>query len=385
MCSTNTSSLIKPTVMVVDDSPVMLATINGILSHHYHVNMFGSPEVALNAVSGDYFPDLILLDVMMPEMDGYTFLKRLLRDSQNKLDNIPVIFLTSANSAEDEELGFSLGAVDYIQKPINSTILLARMRVHINAKLARDQLRLNNSFKDIEIDSRLRENLVIKDASFHALALLAEIRDPESANHLHRTQAFVLALAKRLSHNPRYKSSLSEAQINLIMKAAPLHDIGKVGIPDEILLKPGKLTLDEFETMKTHASLGKMAIETAIKRSSGIFSLDLSLEEGDTTLSFLDVALQIVGSHHEKWDGSGYPNGLIGDALPLSAQLMALADVYDALSSRRPYKEPFSESDVIRIILEGSGLHFNPDIVDAFIDVKEQFSIIAKHYSDHEA
>jgi putative two-component system response regulator len=220
-----------------------------------------------------------------------------------------------------------------------------------------------------ELMQRTQENELIKDTTIVALSSLAETRDNETGNHIRRTQNYIRALANQLKNHPRFKDFLTDDHITLLYKVAPLHDVGKVGIPDSILHKPGKLTDDEFEIMKTHAALGGNAFASAVA------GLDISS-------TFLDVACQIAMSHHEKWDGSGYPAGLRGDDIPIPARLMALADVYDAMSCRRVYKSAIAHDDVTSIILEGRGKHFDPDVVDAFLEIQPQFVAIAEKYKD---
>jgi putative two-component system response regulator len=202
-----------------------------------------------------------------------------------------------------------------------------------------------------------------------AMASLAETRDNETGNHLKRTQNYIRALAMKLCDHPRFREFLTEDNIESLYKLAPLHDIGKVGIPDAILLKQGKLTLEEFEIMKTHPLLGGNAISAA---ESGL----------PTPNCFMHIAREIANSHHEKWDGSGYPLGLKGNEIPISARLMSLADVYDALISRRIYKEPFTHEEAVAHILLGRGIHFDPDVTDAFLAIQKEFRQIAEQYQD---
>ena len=315
-------------------------------------------------------PSLILLDVMMPEMDGYSVLAEL--HANPATADIPVIFVTALESSDDEERGLTLGAVDYITKPIRPAIVVARVRTQLELKAARDLLQDRNRGLEAEVARRMAENLRIQDVSIHALARLAEVRDPETGNHLRRTQAYVLTLAQQLSTHPRFAAFLTPPNIEVLVKSAPLHDIGKVGIPDSILLKPGKLTADEWEIMKTHCRLGYLAIEQAE-------------HDADRPVAFLAMAKEITHHHHERWDGSGYPDGLAGDAIPISARLMALADVFDALIAQRSYKKPFPVEDALRIIRDGQGSHFDPDVVDAFFARVDEFLRIAAAYADPES
>jgi putative two-component system response regulator len=355
------------TVLVVDDMPENLAVISQLLQPAYRVQAARSGRAALRIVQAQPRPDLILLDVMMPEMDGYAVLERLRADVGTR--HIPVIFITALGADEDEELGLRLGAVDYLTKPIKPSVLLARVGTHIELKQARDFLMGRNASLETEIESRMAENDLIQLVSIRALAHLAETRDPETGNHILRTQAYVQTLANHLRGNDRFGRLLTERYIDLLALSAPLHDIGKVGIPDAILLKPGKLDPDEWAIMQTHASIGADAIELAER-------------DAEQEVAFLKLAKEIARWHHEKWDGSGYPDGLAGDAIPLSARLMALADVFDALISQRVYKPAMPYARARAIIVEGRGRHFDPDLVDAFTDHFEDFVAIAERYRD---
>ncbi|GLR12723.1 two-component system response regulator [Chitinimonas prasina] len=359
----------KHTVLVVDDTPDNLSLMSGLLRAAYKVKLAPNGERALQIAAGEGKPDLILLDIMMPEMDGYEVLRRLQADGATR--DIPVIFLTAMSASEDEKIGLDLGAVDYITKPINPAIVLARVHNHLQLKVARDFLRDQNTYLEAEVAKRTVEVIAIQDVTIRAMASLAETRDNETGNHIRRTQFYVKALALHLQPHPRFAGELTESAIESLFKSAPLHDIGKVGIPDRILLKPGRLDPDEFEIMKTHTTLGRDAIARA------------EAELG-RTIPFLRYAKEIAYAHQEKWDGSGYPQGLVGDDIPMSARLMAVADVYDALISKRVYKPAFSHDKASDIIREGRGSHFDPDVVDAFLSIHETFRQIAARYSDGE-
>ena len=361
----------ETTVLVVDDSVESLAILNELLRDQHRVLAATSGETGLRIASGQPRPDLILLDVMMPGMDGYTVLARLRQQPATR--DIPVIFLTSLGSADDEGRGLEMGAADYIAKPVTPAVLRARVSVQLEAKLARDWLRDQNATLDAEARRRVAENDLTQQASIRALAHLAEMRDPETGNHLLRTQGYVRELAERLRHNPRFSATLTDSYIELLSRSAPLHDIGKVGVPDYILLKPGKLDAAEMTIMRTHAELGSRAIEKSER--------DLAIR-----LPFLSVAKEIAHWHHEKWDGSGYPDGLAGDSIPVSARLMAVADVFDALISVRVYKPAMSYGKAREIMAAGRAKHFDPDVADAFLDGFEAFVAIARqHLDDAEA
>lgn len=357
----------QSTILIVDDTPENLSVLGELLQRTYRVRAANSGRRALQIAQSQPTPDLILLDVMMPEMDGYGVLARLRADPATR--QIPVIFVTAMDGIEDEEHGLDCGAVDYITKPIRPAVVLARVRTQLELKRARDILRDQNSYLEAEVARRMAENQLIQQVSIHALARLAETRDPETGNHLRRTQEYVRTLANGLREHPRFAGYLDSRTIDDLAKSAPLHDIGKVGIPDHILLKPDKLTAEEWEIMKTHAELGSHAIDQAEA-------------DAEKTVEFLAIAKEIAHYHHEKWDGSGYPEGRAGDAIPISARLMALADVFDALICKRCYKPAFPFEQAYGIIIEGSGKHFDPDIVATFIDEFDTFKRIALTYAE---
>ncbi|WP_041040151.1 response regulator [Paramagnetospirillum magnetotacticum] len=368
-------------VLIVDDTPQNLTILGELLQPLYQVRVANSGERALRIVGSTPRPDIILLDVMMPGMDGYAVLERLRSDPETH--DIPVIFITAMNATEDEERGFALGAVDYITKPIVPAIVLARVRTHLELKRARDRLASQNDWLEQEVARRMSENLLIQDLSVRALACLAEARDNETGHHIIRTQAYVDLLARSLANHERFHQALVGPRLGMVVKAAPLHDIGKVGIPDAILLKPGRLTPDEFEVMKTHPAIGAEAISRAMDQALAQADNKMAAQAGEA-FSFLKVAHEISIGHHEKWDGSGYPTGLSGEAIPVSARLMALADVFDALICRRVYKAAMSIEDATAIIAEGRGRHFDPDVVDAFLSRRDDFVEIARRHADPE-
>ena len=356
----------RATILVVDDTPNNLTLMSELLKDNYKVKVANSGERALKSVQGGK-PDLILLDIMMPGLSGYDVIRELKADPESR--HIPVIFLTAMSAAEDEAKGLELGAADYITKPISPPIVLARVKTQLQNKAVADFLRDQNAFLEAEVAKRTREIAAIQDVTILAMASLAETRDSDTGNHIRRTQFYIRALAEKLKTHPRFGYFLSEQTIDLLFKSAPLHDIGKIGIPDRILLKPGRFTPDEFEIMKTHTTLGRDAIEDAEKR------LGVKVE-------FLHLAKEIAYGHQEKWDGSGYPTGAGGDDIPISARLMAVADVYDALISRRVYKDSMSHEQAMKIMVEGKGAHFDPDVADALVELQEEFKAIAARYAD---
>ena len=355
----------KETILIVDDEPTNLAVLNTALRENYRIRVANSGQRALDVAITAPVPDLIILDIMMPDMDGYAVLEKL--KSLDITREIPVIFVTAMETERDEEEGLSMGAVDYITKPVRPAILQARVKTHLMLKQASDILHNQNDYLEAEVTRRMQENHVIQNVSIRALAHLAEIRDPETGEHILRTQAYIKLLAVQLQISTRFKSVMTDHYIQMLTKSAPLHDIGKVGIPDEVLLKPGKLSDDEWEIMKTHAALGAKAIEQAEK-------------DVDTSVEFLSIAKEIAHWHHERWDGTGYPDGLVANDIPLSARLMAVADGFDALISVRVYKSAMSFNKAKTIIVAGKGDQFDPDIIDAFVACFDGFVAVAKKY-----
>ncbi|MEI7841766.1 MAG: two-component system response regulator [Gallionellaceae bacterium] len=357
----------KATILVVDDTPANLSMMNALLKDDYVVKVANSGTRALQIAHADGPPDLILLDIMMPEMDGYEVCRQLKLDVQTR--DIPVIFLTAKSEVDDEQHGLELGAVDYITKPISPPIVMARVRNHLALKAAADFLRDQNDYLEQEVKKRTCEVIAIQEATIQIVTSLAETRDASTGNHIRRTQFYIQALAEKLAQSPRFAADLGPHEIESIIKSAPLHDIGKVGIPDNILLKPGRLTPEEFEIMKTHTTLGRDAIENAEAQMG-------------TKIDFLHTAKNTSFSHHEKWDGSGYPQGISGEAIPLSARLMAVADVYDALLNERVYKPAIAHEAALAIMREGRGRHFQPEILDAFLEIHETIRAIATRFAD---
>jgi putative two-component system response regulator len=360
----------RPSILVVDDIPENLSRISDLLADHYTVRVAPNGARALKVAHSEHAPDLILLDIMMPDMDGYEVCRRLKADPATA--GIPVLFLTAKVDEQDEQMGFDLGALDYITKPVSPPIVLARVRTHLALKAAADRLRGENDLLEQQVRRRTEELSALQDVTILIMASLAETRDNETGNHILRTQFYVKLLAEHLARQPRFAGALTPDYIELLFKSAPLHDIGKVGIPDRILLKPGRLDAVEFEIMKTHTTLGRDAIVQAEQRLG-------------VSVPFLQCAKEISYSHQEKWDGSGYPQGLSGDAIPLSARLMAVADVYDALICRRVYKAPMSHQQAVDIMAAGRGTHFDPDILDAFLALQDECQAIAARYSDSDA
>lgn len=346
------------TVMVVDDTETNIDILVETLGDDYDISVAMDGQSALEDINGN-LPDLILLDIMMPGMDGYEVCEKLKADEATR--NIPIIFLTAMTEEQDEAKGLALGAVDYVTKPFSPGLVKSRVRNQLELKRHRDHL-------EELVRERTQELELTQEATIESMAALAEYRDPETGGHIRRTKNYVKILAEQVKDHPNFKDFLGGDTIELLYKSAPLHDIGKVGIEDSILLKPGKLTDEEFGEMKKHSTYGRKTIQAAVSK--------LGRD------SFLRYAEDIAYTHHEKWDGSGYPQGLKNGDIPISGRLMALADVYDALISKRVYKAPFTHSKAVAIITEGKGKHFDPDMVDAFLEIQEEFRRIALEFAD---
>ena len=359
----------KSTVLVVDDTPDNLTLIAGLLKEKYRLKVANSGAKALS-IARTSPPDLILLDIMMPEMSGYEVCEALKSDDTTK--EIPIIFLTAQIDMEDERRGIEMGAVDYITKPFSGPVVMARVATHLKIKAAADFLKDNNEYLEQEVLRRTSDMIGIQDTTILVMASLAEARDAEASNHLRRTQAYVKAIAQKLTEHPRFREFLTDATIDLLFRAAPLHDVGKGGIPDRILLKPGKLTPEEFETIKTHTTLGRDAIAHAWPR----MGMDVP---------FLDLAREMAYSHQEKFDGTGYPQGLGGDDIPISARIMAVADVYDALIAHKPWRKRIDRDAAREIMIEGRASHFDPDVLDAFLEIEQDISAITARFPDTKA
>lgn len=354
-----------PIILCIDDTPANLALLNGLLEQDYQVKLANSGLKALKLLERQSV-DLILLDVMMPEMDGYEVCQRL--KTQASTQAIPVLFLTALNKTEDEQRALAVGGSDFITKPINPDVLQARIHTHLQLKRYHDSLRQQNQDLEARLEKRLSDIYNLQDASLSVMISLAEFRDEDTGMHIKRTQHFVKVIAQQAQRSLPHLQ-LEDTEIELMTRCAPLHDVGKITIPDHILLKPGKLTDDEFEVMKNHAQRGYDILESAA-RSMGSY--------GD----YLEMAKSIAISHHEKWDGSGYPNQLSGKAIPLAGRLMALADVYDALRSERPYKVAFEHAKALEIMQTMSAKHFDPELFACFVSIEDQILEISRQWSD---
>lgn len=375
-----TATKAKRRILLVDDAAENLRILGENLRHNYTIMFARNGQDALRIANGDPQPDIILLDVVMPGMDGYQVCRQLKDTARTK--HIPVIFVTAQNEEDDEAMALALGVEDYIKKPFQISVVRNRVDNHLKLKDLRDALRRKNlelkeerDSLDEQVKERTKELAAYtvelqntQVATIHAMANLAEWRDPETGAHIKRTQNYMGALARALAKNPAFADMLPEEEIERLQVSAPLHDVGKVAIPDAILQKPGKLTDEEFAEMKTHTTQGHRLLKTAEEELGGH--------------SFLHTADEIAHSHHERWDGRGYPQGLKGEEIPLSARIMSVADVYDALRSKRVYKPAMPHEKAASIILEGRGTQFDPDVVDVFMSIQDEIQDIAARYSD---
>lgn len=339
----------KDLILVVDDVEINRDLLESILSNDYDVMQAASGIEAISMMfSASVIPSLVLLDIMMPEMDGLTVLEMM---KDNVLTaKIPVIFITAA-AETTETRGLSLGAVDYIAKPFNPEVV--RVRIANQLMIQKYQ----NNLEDM-VSIKVAELMHSKDKMLENMANIIEYRNLESGQHVKRTSGMTRILADYLQNHVEYDRPIPLDDHDIIIKAVPLHDIGKIAIPDNILLKPAQLTKEEFDVIKTHASIGSDIIDTMLDEEDPLFRKHCR---------------DICRHHHERWDGKGYPDGLSGMDIPLSARILAVVDVYDALVSPRIYKLPFSHEEAVRIIREGAGTQFDPNIVDAFLAVQSEF------------
>ncbi|MCL2264644.1 MAG: response regulator [Treponema sp.] len=328
------------TIFVVDDSDTNLSMAEAVLEDHYRVMTMPSAFKMFTLLER-LTPDLILLDIEMPEMDGFEALKKLKEDS--RWSEIPIMFLTGRNDSEVEARGLELGAVDFVTKPFSALVLLNRIQTHL----------------DIDNIIRLRTNQLhrLQNSIVSVLADMVENRDKGTGGHIERTSIYIKVLLNEMKKRRLYVDEIRDWDVEKIISSARMHDLGKISISDIIVNKPGKLTDDEFEVMKRHAVEGERIIDEIILRTG----------EGD----FLRNAKLFAGSHHERWDGKGYPRGLKGEEIPLQGRIMAIVDVYDALVSERPYKKAFSDADALDVIMKNSGTHFDPNIVSLFYESRE--------------
>ncbi|MDR2131718.1 MAG: response regulator [Clostridiales Family XIII bacterium] len=337
-------------ILLVDDNPVNLKLARNTLMGFYDVFTVPNAEKMFLFLEKT-LPDMILLDVLMPGINGYEAMRRLMGDDRTK--HIPVIFLTSMADMGSEMEGLSLGAVDYIAKPFIPQLLLKRVETHMLMEAQKEELKYINANLERIVQAKTSAVLELQNAVLATVSELVECRDDITGGHVERTSRTMRKLVSEMMKQGVYLDELSSWDIELFLQSSQLHDVGKISIHDDILLKPGKLTKEEFEEMKKHALFGEEIIDR--------------IQRNTSENVFLTHAKILAGSHHEKWDGSGYPRGTVGENIPLQGRLMAIADVYDALVSKRPYKEAFSHEMAMRIINESRGTHFDPAILDAFV------------------
>jgi putative two-component system response regulator len=349
----------KKLILLVDDNLANLKIGDNFLEEKYIVATSPSAAKMFNILKTNS-PDLILLDVDMPEMNGYEAIKILKSNPETK--NIPVIFLTAKNESEDELEGLTLGAIDYITKPFNPAMLLKRIEVHLLVEGQRKELQYYNKNLQEMVKEKTQGILDMQNALLKTMAELVECRDDITGGHIERTQQGIKILLEEIEKSGVYNEETEGWDVDLLLQSSQLHDVGKISISDSILKKPGKLTEEEFTEMKKHASFGEQIIE----------KIETLTKESD----FLKYAKIFAASHHEKWNGTGYPRGLKGNDIPLLGRIMAIADVYDALTSVRPYKKAFPHEESVRIIVESSGTQFDPALVDVFVKNAEKFKTI---------
>ena len=355
-----------PLVLVVDDEPAVAEFVSHFLdSIGYGAICANRGEIALE-MAKNYLPDAILLDLRMPGMSGFEVCRRIKADPVTSY--LPVIVVTGLQDTQSNIEAIKAGADDYISKPFDQVLLHARLRNAIHAKRMHEELIIHRDLLEQKVLERTEQLLRTQRITIFSLAKLAESRDTETGEHLSRMQEYVKILIEWLMGKGVYKDCLDPTVADNIYYSSPLHDVGKVGIPDQVLLKPGKLTPEEFDIMKMHTLIGGATIEAADREAGGN--------------SFLTIGKDIAYYHHEKWDGSGYPYGLTGYEIPLCARIVALADVYDALSSKRPYKTAWPHEKVREEILRGRGKHFDPVLVDAFLDEEEKFVAVRQRLPD---
>jgi putative two-component system response regulator len=356
MAATNKSE--RKRILIVDDSPEMIEVLGNALPNHYKRQFALSGKKAIDLMRrSEELPDLILLDVLMPGMDGYEVCRQLKEDV--RFEKIPIIFLSALTDAKDKVKAFENGGVDYIQKPFEIAEVNVRVELHLKLHHLQAELEKHNRNLNQLVNEKVMEISESQIAMIYALAKLAESRDDDTGLHLQRIQVFCRLIAEKLSSHLIYSDQLSDEFIENLEKVSPLHDIGKVGVRDAVLLKPGKLTREEFEEIKEHVNIGANTLREVFYK----FPNNKSIEMG----------IEITQYHHEKWNGKGYPEGLSGQDIPLSARIMTLVDAYDAIISKRIYKEAISHEEACKIIAEERGEHFDPLIVDVFLEFEEEF------------
>lgn len=356
--------IMETKILVVDDSVTDLLIITNMLKD-FTVLTAGDGAEAMKTIDAHLDVDLVILDLNMPVMNGFEVLERLRADA--KYEKIRVIILTNYDEIDNEIRGLELGAVDYIRKPVNIQSLRIRIDIHLKLKGIQKRIEAENTILDGMVAAATRELVATRDIAIHALTRLLEVRNVESFNHTMRTQQMMGCLCRNLCTKPDFRDIMTEDYIRDVVTTTPLHDIGKVGIPDSILLKPGRLTPEEYDIMKKHVEYGVTALKS-------------EFVAGQVMPEFIRMAIEIVGGHHEKFDGTGYPKGLKADQIPLPGRLMAVIDVFDALINKRVYKDPYPWAQAIQIMKDETGTHFDPRIVGAFLEISDEIKDIAEQY-----
>jgi putative two-component system response regulator len=346
---------------MVDDNIINLTLGKSILSQQYDLFTVPSGEKFFKLLE-KVTPDIILLDIEMPEMSGYDIIKRLKTDK--KTADIPVIFLTVRNDNNSELEGLNMGAVDYIVKPFSPALLLKRIEIHLLLESQKKELLLYNRELEQLVDKKTNTILAMRHSTLNMIVDLVEFRDMGNKGHLERTYQYLDILVKNMIQRNVYWDDLKTWNIGVMLQSSQLHDIGKISIRDAILLKPSRLTDEEFEEMKKHTVYGVQIIE--------------KLEKDYVDSDFLIYAKLFAGSHHERWDGNGYPKKLAGEAIPLQGRLMAIADVYDSLTSYRPYNTVQKHEDAVQYMKRGSGSQFDPILLELFLSVSGEFEKVLK-------
>ena len=347
-------------IMIVEDIAINREILKSILEDDYEIIEAEDGEQALKLIFEDNIrPTVILLDILMPKVDGFEVIKRL--KSEESTMHIPVLFITAADSSEDESRGLQAGAADYITKPFKEDIIKVRVDNHV------DLARYSHELEDL-VEEKTAELTKTYEQTLEILATIIEYRNLESGEHIKRTTMLTDVIIKKMLTIEKFKAMLSTENIDSLIKASALHDIGKIGIADSVLLKPGKLDKEEFDKIKTHTNIGGDIIDSIAK----------TLSDDD---KYLKYAKEISLCHHERWDGSGYPSGLKGEEIPLSARIVAIVDVYDALTTKRCYKNAISHEESLKIIMDGAGTHFDPDISEIFKEIAQSIREIRERYN----
>lgn len=349
----------KPSLVIIDDKKENLDLLADFFKEKYKIRLFPNGDLAIKSIKTSN-PDLILLDINMPDLNGYEVCSILKNNEDTK--NIPVIFLSALNDKFDKVKAFAVGGVDYVSKPFQFEELDSRVKTHIKISNLQKEIEYKNKNLEKIVEEKVEEIKNSQMATIITITKLSEARDDDTGKHIERLSIFAQIIAKNLYDRGLHRNLINANYLKLIYDASPLHDIGKIAIRDNILLKPGKLTIEEFEIMKNHVIYGADTLE--------------KIKEKYPYNEILNMGIKIARYHHEKWDGSGYPQGKKGNEIPLCARILAICDVYDALRSKRVYKEAFSHEKSCNIIIEEKGKHFDPDVVDSFVELEKNFEKI---------